>query len=99
MKQTKMPYLVVLILIVIAIIGYSLLVANNLNNARQNQEKFCESDEDCTILYGIEYKDDCTAGCFSKNFKFKTCEDKIFSSFPPEFICKCIDSACKMTEE
>ena len=99
MKGTKIAYLVILLIIIVAVIGWALMISKNKEKAQQNKEKFCEIDEDCDILYGVEYGNDCTAGCFNKNFEFKTCEDKIFSSFPPEMICKCIDNTCKMIEE
>jgi len=99
MKQKKITYIFILIIIFLAVIFGGLMISNHLKQSQKNQEKFCESDEDCSILYGVEYGDDCTAGCFNKNFEFKTCEDKIFSSFPPEVICKCIDNACDMVGE
>ena len=64
-----------------------------------NDQKYCETDEDCEIKYNIRYNNQCSAGCFNK---YAEVDEWCNENMKWELIiedCSCVNNICELNVE
>lgn len=63
--------------------------------------KACAVDSDCSLEYGVWYNSTCVKGCFNSEKSAVSlvrdpCRGTIYSLFPQNASCACIEEACTL---
>lgn len=84
----------ILLLISLILIGYN---QNSKLNSQIPEQKYCNTDSDCTIKYNVKFNGQCSAGCFnSDTIVDEWCnQNNRYESFPPGTTCTCINHECQ----
>lgn len=96
-----MKFLTVVVIILMSVLNVSCSRADNQQTQKSlssdEQVKSCATNTDCSILYNVNYKGKCSAGCFNKNSKIdETCTVE-WSKIPGS--CECVNKICTWHKE